>query len=314
MDEQCFHSYTAALYAARAKLKPLVLAGIQEGGQLMLTSDIENFPGRDKTGGAELMADMRRQAERFGAEVWMRDVKRVKCPDTPGEMFGIEMKKAGKIVQVEARSVIIATGAQARWLGVEGENALRGAGVSTCATCDGAFYEGKKVMVVGGGDNAMEEALFLTRFANSILLIHRRDGWRASKIMQERVAKHEKIEIRTNRTVRRWLIDGGNIGKEVKFIGAELEDPTKLGFREKEAFDGAFLAIGHDPVTAFLEDTGVEIDGEGYLIQKHHSMTSIPGMFAAGDVSDKRYRQAITAASAGCMAAMDAQRWLEALQ
>jgi thioredoxin reductase (NADPH) len=199
--------------------------------------------------------------------------------------------------------VIISTGAESIWLGVEGEDAQKGRGISTCATCDGAFFKDEEVLVIGGGDSAMEEATFLTRFASKVTLLHRRDTWRASKVMLDRARTNEKIEIRPFRQVVEWLSDDSGL------TGAVLEDPRD-GSREEILATGAFIAIGHKPITAFLEGQ-VETDDEGYILHKHHSMTSIEGVFAAGDVVDTRYRQAITAAGMGCQAAMDAERWLE---
>ena len=289
--------YTAGLYTARAMLNPLMFAGYMSGGQLMLTSDIENFPGYPQgIGGPEMMMDLRAQAERFGLEVQDRNVgsgdfsSRPFMVETEGEKFF-------------ANAVIICTGAEAIWLGAEGEDEQKGRGISTCATCDGAFFRDEEIIVVGGGDSAMEEATFLTRFASKVTLLHRRDVFRASKVMYERAVNHPKIEIQTFRQVKKWLSD------EKGLSGAVLEDPRD-GSEYEIACTGAFIAIGHKPSTQFLGGQ-VETDEEGYLIHTEHTMTNVPGVFAAGDVVDTRYRQAITAAGQGCAAAIDAERWLE---
>ena len=289
--------YTAGLYAARALLEPLMFAGYMSGGQLMLTSDVENFPGYPAgIGGPDMMVHMREQAERFGLEIHDRNVERVDFSERP---FGVWVEGE----EYRAEAVIICTGAEAIWLGVEGEDAQKGRGISTCATCDGAFFKEQDVIVVGGGDSAMEEAIFLTRFASKVTIVHRREGFRASKVMYERAVSHPKIEIRTHRQVKRWLSDENGLS------GAVLEDP-RAGNEEEISCTGAFIAIGHKPMTGFL-DGEVEMDGSGYILHFEHTMTSVPGVFAAGDVVDKRYRQAITAAGMGCEAAMDAEKWLE---
>ncbi len=289
--------YTAGLYAARALLEPLMFAGYMSGGQLMLTSDVENFPGYPKgIGGPEMMIEMREQAERFGLEVHDKNVERVDFSSRPHKVW-VEGE------EFQAESVIICTGAEAIWLGVEGEEAQKGRGISTCATCDGAFFRDEEVIVVGGGDSAMEEATFLTRFASKVTIIHRRGFFRASKVMYERAESHPKIEIRTFRQVKSWTSDDNGL------TGAILEDPRD-GSEEEISCTGAFIAIGHKPITQYLEGQ-VETDGEGYIIHKVNTMTSVDGVFAAGDVVDTRYRQAITAAGMGCQAAIDAERWLE---
>ncbi len=289
--------YTAGLYTARAMLNPLMFAGYMSGGQLMLTSDIENFPGYPQgIGGPEMMMDLRAQAERFGLEVQDRNVGSVDFSSRP---FMVETEGE----KFFANAVIICTGAEAIWLGAEGEDEQKGRGISTCATCDGAFFHDEEIIVVGGGDSAMEEATFLTRFASKVTLLHRRDVFRASKVMYERAANHPKIEIQTFRQVKKWLSD------EKGLSGAVLEDPRD-GSEHEIACTGAFIAIGHKPITQFLGEQ-VETDEEGYLIHTEHTMTNIPGVFAAGDVVDTRYRQAITAAGQGCAAAIDAERWLE---
>ena len=289
--------YTAGLYAARALLEPLMFAGYMSGGQLMLTSDVENFPGYPAgIGGPDMMVHMREQAERFGLEIQDRNVERVDFSERP---FGVWVEGE----EHRAEAVIICTGAEAIWLGVEGEDEQKGRGISTCATCDGAFFKAQDVIVVGGGDSAMEEAIFLTRFASKVTIVHRREGFRASKVMYERAVSHPKIEIRTHRRVKRWLSDENGLS------GAVLEDP-RGGNEEEISCTGAFIAIGHKPMTGFL-DGEVEKDDSGYILHFEHTMTRVPGVFAAGDVVDKRYRQAITAAGMGCEAAMDAEKWLE---
>ena len=289
--------YTAGLYSARAMMEPMMFAGYMSGGQLMLTSDIENFPGYPQgIGGPEMMIDLRSQAERFGLKVVDKNVERVDFSSRP---FGIWVEGE----EFRAETVIICTGAEAIWLGAEGEQEQKGRGISTCATCDGAFFKGDEVIVVGGGDSAMEEATFLTRFASKVTIIHRRDVFRASKVMLERAKNHPKIEIRAHRQVKEWLSDDKGL------TGAVLEDPRDGSLEEIEC-TGAFIAIGHRPITGFLGGQ-VDTDEEGYIIHSEHTMTSIPGIFAAGDVVDTRYRQAITAAGMGCQAAIDAERWLE---
>ena len=290
--------YTAGLYAARAMLEPLMFAGYMSGGQLMLTSDIENFPGYPKgIGGPEMMMELREQAERFGLEVHDKNVDSV---DLSARPFAVSVEGQ----TYHANAVIVCTGAESIWLGAEGEEAQKGRGISTCATCDGAFFREEEVIVVGGGDSAMEEATFLTRFASKVTLVHRRDVFRASQVMYDRAAAHPKIEIKTVRQVDRWLSDDKGLS------GAVLVDPRD-GTEEEIACTGAFIAIGHKPITTFL-DGQIETDDEGYILHKEHTMTSVPGVFAAGDVVDTRYRQAITAAGMGCQAAIDAERWLEA--
>ncbi|MBR19137.1 MAG: thioredoxin-disulfide reductase [Euryarchaeota archaeon] len=289
--------YTAGLYSARAMMEPMMFAGYMSGGQLMLTSDIENFPGYPQgIGGPEMMIDLRSQAERFGLEVVDKNVERVDFSSRPFKVW-VEGE------EFRAETVIICTGAEAIWLGAEGEQGQKGRGISTCATCDGAFFRDDEVIVVGGGDSAMEEATFLTRFASKVTIIHRRDVFRASKVMLERAKNHPKIEIRAHRQVKEWLSDDKGL------TGAVLEDPRD-GSLEEIACAGAFIAIGHRPITEFLSGQ-VDTDEEGYIIHSEHTMTSVPGIFAAGDVVDTRYRQAITAAGMGCQAAIDAERWLE---
>jgi len=289
--------YTAGLYSARALLEPLMFAGYMSGGQLMLTSDIENFPGYPEgIGGPEMMIQLREQAEKFGLEVQDKNVERVDFSEKPFKIW-VEGE------EYRSKSVIICTGAESIWLGAEGEEEQKGRGISTCATCDGAFFREQEVLVIGGGDSAMEEATFLTRFASKVTLLHRRDVFKASKVMYERALNNSKIEIKTFRIVKSWLSD------ETGLSGAILEDPRD-GSTEEISCTGAFIAIGHKPITNFLEEQ-VETDDSGYILAKMHTMTSVDGVFAAGDVVDTRYRQAITAAGMGCQAAMDAEKWLE---
>ncbi|HEX2183027.1 MAG TPA: thioredoxin-disulfide reductase [Rubrobacteraceae bacterium] len=290
--------YTAALYAARANLDVLMFQGFEVGGQLMLTSDVENYPGyREGVMGPDMMDDFEAQAARFGAKMRPENVERVDLSERPFKLWA-----EGEEEPVLARSVVIATGAKAKWLGLPGEQRLMGRGVSGCATCDGFFFKDKRVAVVGGGDTAMEEALFLTKFAGEVLLIHRRDEFRASKIMLERARNNPTITFLTDTVVQDILGEEGVEGIRVK--------NTKTGAESDLEVDGFFAAIGHAPATDLFKGQ-VEMDEGGYVIQKEHTMTSVPGVFAAGDVSDKRYRQAVTAAGDGCRAAIDAERWLE---
>ena len=289
--------YTAGLYAARAMLDPLMFAGYMSGGQLMLTSDIENFPGYPQgIGGPEMMMQLREQAERFGLEVQDRNVESVDLLQRP-------YKVTVEGEEFLTNAIIISTGAESIWLNAPGEAEQKGRGISTCATCDGAFFKEEEVLVIGGGDSACEEATFLTRFASKVTLIHRRDVFKASTIMYERAANNDKIEIKTFRQVKEWLSDDNGL------TGAILEDPRD-GSTEEISATGAFIAIGHKPITGFLNGQ-VETDENGYIIHKQHTMTSVEGVFAAGDVVDTRYKQAITAAGMGCQAAIDAEKWLE---
>src|SRR5438874_1787008 len=290
--------YTAALYAARANLRPLVIEGFSWGGQLMVTSDVENYPGYpDGVMGPEMMAEFRRQAERFGAEFVTDDVTRVDFSERPFRVW-VEGD------EYQARSVIVATGASARWLGLESEDRLKNHGVSACATCDGAFFRDKHIYVVGGGDTAFEEALFLTRFGYKVTLVHRRDEFRASQIMVDRARANDKIEFVTPFAVDEVL-------GEQSISGLVLRNTETDETREVEA-GALFVAIGHDPNTALFVDQ-LDHDENGYLVTHAHSTaTNVPGVFAAGDVQDHVYRQAVTAAGSGCMAALDAERFLAA--
>jgi thioredoxin reductase (NADPH) len=290
--------YTAALYAARANLDVLLFQGFEVGGQLMLTSDVENYPGyRDGVMGPDMMDDFEAQAARFGAKMRPQNVERVDFSERPFKLWAEDEDEP-----VFARAVVIATGAKAKWLGLPGEERLMGRGVSGCATCDGFFFKDKRVAVVGGGDTAMEEALFLTKFAAEVLLIHRRDQFRASKIMLDRAQKNPKITFITDTVIQDVLGEDSVEGVTIKNL--------KTGEEREVQVDGFFAAIGHAPATGIFEDH-VEMDDGGYILQKVNTMTSVPGVFAAGDVSDKRYRQAVTAAGDGCRAAIDAERWLE---
>jgi len=292
---------TAALYTARANLKPLLVEGIEAGGQLMLTTMVENWPGfRDGIMGPDLMADMRAQAERFGTDVVQGNVERVDLRSRP---FSIAFAD-GKTLTTEA--LIIATGASARWLEIGCDRKLSGHGVSTCATCDGYFFRGKPIAVVGGGDSAMEEAIYLTRFASKVTVIHRRDSLRASKIMQDKAFANPKIEFIWDSEIAdiRDLDRGEVTGIVVRNL--------KTGKLTDVALDGVFIAIGHTPNTALFRGQ-LELDEAGYVVTHHGSKTSCPGVFAAGDVQDHIYRQAITAAGSGCMAAIDAERYLDGL-
>jgi thioredoxin reductase (NADPH) len=292
--------YTAALYSARANLHPLVIEGFQWGGQLMITSDVENYPGYpDGVMGPEMMSDFRRQAERFGAEFLTDNVTRV---DFSGEPHRVWVGDD----EYQAKAVIVATGATARQLGLESERSLQGKGVTYCATCDGAFYREQEVIVVGGGDSAMEEAIFLTKFASKVTVVHRRNEFRASQIMLDRAHDNEKIEFVTPAVVEEVLA-----GDNGKMRGVLVSD-VDTGETEEIGASGLFVAIGHDPTTELFLDQ-LDHDDAGYLVTKPRSTeTNAPGIFAAGDVQDHTYRQAVTAAGSGCMAALDAEHWLAA--
>ena len=290
--------YTAGIYASRASLKPVLFEGLESGGQLMLTTDVENYPGFDSgIMGPDLMQIFKKQAERFGTEIKTETINSIKKIDG-----GFSLKSAKD--SYEFKSVIISSGASAKWLDVKGEKELQGHGVSACATCDGFFFKEKEVIVVGGGDSAMEEALFLTKFATKVYIVHRRDSFRASKIMQDRVLGNDKIEVLWNKEVTE--IHGSESVESVS-----LAD-TKDGSSSEVNIDGVFMAIGHTPNVDFLDGL-VELDEKGYVKTGFttETSTSVPGVFAAGDVADSIYRQAVTAAGTGCQAAIDAERWLD---
>lgn len=287
---------TAAIYAARAYLDPIVLAGSAPGGQLMITSDVENYPGfPEGIQGPELMAKFREQAERFGAQIEDVDVDRVDFSSRPFQLWA-------RGTEYRAEAVIVATGASALWLGLESEARLRGRGVSACATCDGFFFRDKQIAVVGGGDTALEEALFLTRFASHVNLLHRREQLRGSRIMQDRVLANPKITLHTNTVVEEVLGDAKVEGLRVR--------NTATGAERVMASDGLFVAIGYRPNTEAFADW-LDVDEKGYLVVHDETASKIEGVFIAGDVHDHRYRQAVTAAGDGCKAAIDAERWLE---
>jgi thioredoxin reductase (NADPH) len=288
---------TAAIYAARANLEPIVLAGSAPGGQLMITSDVENYPGFPMgIQGPELMAAFREQAERFGTEIVDVDIERVDFSARPFRIWA-------RGTEYKAEAVIVATGASALWLGLESETRMRGRGVSACATCDGFFFRDKEIAVVGGGDTALEEATFLTRFASKVHLLHRRDQFRASKIMLDRAVAHPKIEIHTNTEVDEVL-------GTAKVTGLRVRD-TETGETRELPMEGLFIAIGYRPNTEAFRDW-LDVDEKGYLVVRDETGSKIEGVFIAGDVHDHRYRQAVTAAGDGCKAAIDAERWLEA--
>lgn len=289
--------YTAALYTARAQLKPLVFEGTSFGGALMTTTDVENYPGfREGITGPELMDEMREQALRFGADLRMEDVESVSLDRPIKEVVTAEGET------YRARAVILAMGAAARYLHVPGEQELLGRGVSSCATCDGFFFRDQDIAVVGGGDSAMEEATFLTRFARSVTIVHRRDEFRASRIMLDRARNNDKIRFLTNHTV--VAVDG-----DTTVTGLRLRD-TVTGSETNLPVTGVFVAIGHEPRSELVRDV-LDLDPDGYvLVQGRTTSTSLPGVFAAGDLVDRTYRQAVTAAGSGCAAAIDAERWL----
>jgi thioredoxin reductase (NADPH) len=292
--------WTAALYAARAMLEPIVISGLQPGGQLTITTDVENYPGfADPIQGPWLMEQMQLQAERMGSKTIHDHVSRVDLSRRP---FVIETESSGRIT---ADSIIVATGAQAKWLGLESEEKFKGYGVSACATCDGFFFRNKHVVVVGGGNTALEEALFLTNFASKVTLVHRRDGFRGERILQERVYANPKIEVVWNATIGEVM----GSGQPLKVEGVKLVD-TRTGQPTILPCDGVFVAIGHAPATELFRGQ-LDIKPSGYLsVKPGTALTNVPGVFAAGDVADEHYRQAVTAAGMGCMAALDAERYL----
>jgi thioredoxin reductase (NADPH) len=301
---------TAAIYAARAQLEPLVIDGPQPGGQLTITTEVENYPGfANAIMGPVLMDEFRTQAERFGTEIINVWIDRVDLASRPFTLYGKESEDSGEITHViKADSLIISTGASAKWLGVPGEapvpEGLGGAGVSACATCDGFFFRDKEIVVVGGGDTAMEEALFLTKFASRVTVIHRRDAFRASKIMQDRVLAHEKINVLWNTEVREILGTKDNGVESVRIFNNRSNEETLFPTQ------GVFIAIGHKPNTELFKGV-LNMDDVGYLKTDGRTMkTNVPGVFACGDAQDSYYRQAVTAAGTGCMAAIDAERYL----
>lgn len=288
-------AYTAAIYAARASLRTVIFTGDIPGGQLLLTSEVENFPGfRNGILGPDLMEEMRAQAERFKVEMKDQFIDRIE----PGKLHTVEVRSGEK---VQAKTIIIATGAQARWLGLKNETRLMGRGISACATCDGYFFQDKQVVVVGGGDTAMEEALTLTKFASKVIVVHRRDELRASKIMQERAKSHAKIEFI-------WHSAVADVLGEDMVSGVELTN-LQTNQRSVVSCSGLFVAIGHIPATDFIKKM-IDLDTQGYVVVRNNVFTNIDGIFAAGDVADKRYRQAITAAADGCRAALEAEHFL----
>ena len=291
---------TAALYSARANLHPLLIEGLDAGGQLMLTTLVENFPShKDGIMGPDLMAEMRVQAEKFGAEIMQNHVNMADLCAQP-----MMVKTSGEAYT--ARTLIIATGASARLLGLPSERALMGHGVSTCATCDGYFFRGQEIAVVGGGDSAVEEAVFLTRFASKVTLVHRRDTLRASKIMQDRARANLKIAWRLDSEVEDIT------GSSTDGVTGMVVRHNKTGARTEVPLSGVFVAIGHTPNTSLVKGQ-LELDGNGYIVTHNGTQTSVPGVFACGDVQDHTYRQAITAAGSGCMAALDAERFLDSM-
>ncbi|MFV0624583.1 thioredoxin-disulfide reductase [Sphingomonas sp. ac-8] len=291
---------SAAIYGARAGMNPIVVQGIQPGGQLTTTTDVENYPGfAEVIQGPWLMEQMQAQAEHVGTRMMYDTIVEVDVSQRPFRLIG----DGGDVYEGEV--LVIATGAQARWLGLDSEEALKGKGVSACATCDGFFYRGKKVAVIGGGNTAVEEALYLTNHSPDVTIIHRRDSFRAERILQERLFAHESVNVLWNKKVERFLDGGGNVG----LVGIELKD-TVTGELSELAVDGGFVAIGHHPATELFRGH-VELDDDGYIVvEKGSTRTNVPGVFACGDVTDKVYRQAVTAAGTGCMAALDAERFL----
>lgn len=292
---------TASLYTARANLKPLLIEGLESGGQLMLTTMVENWPGfRDGIMGPDLMTEMRVQAERFGTEILQGDVATVDLQQAP---FKVTLADKQSFT---SDTLIVATGAAARWLDIGSDRKLSGHGVSTCATCDGYFFRGRPIAVVGGGDSAMEEAIYLTKFASKVTVIHRRNTLRASKIMQDKALANEKIEFIWDTEILevRDVVKGEVTGVLLRNVKTEKQ--------QELAVDGVFIAIGHTPNTSLFKDQ-IDLDSAGYIVTSQGTRTSIPGVFAAGDVQDHLYRQAITAAGSGCMAAMDAERYVENL-
>jgi thioredoxin reductase (NADPH) len=289
-------AYTAAIYAARANMDPIIFGGVSMGGQLMITSEVENFPGfPEPIQGPELMERMQKQVERLGVKIINEYVVKVDLSRRPFDVETTEGTKAS------AQALIVATGANAKWLGIDSEKRLMGHGVSACATCDGFFFKNKEVVVVGGGDTAMEEATFLTKFASKVVVVHRRDSLRASKIMQDRAKKNPKISFIWDTAIEEITGNGHVDGVKLKNLKTAEVNQLKC--------DGVFMAIGHQPTTEFLGNQ-LKLDENGYIVTDDRTRTSVSGVFAAGDVMDHRYRQAVTAAGNGCKAALEAERWL----
>ena len=287
---------TAALYAGRAEIEPLVLTGLQPGGQLTITTDVENYPGfPEGVQGPELMQKLTKQAERFGANILQENVVSVDLSTKP-------YKVKTDASEYQAKSIIIATGSEVKWLGLENETRLRGKGVTACATCDGFFFYDFDILVIVGGDSSMEEALFLTKFGKSVTIVHRRDEFKASKIMLKRAQENPKISFITDVTILDIL------GQD-SFTGIRIKD-NKTGEERDIVAQGYFVAIGHTPAVQIFKDAGIELDDKGYIAQKHFTQTNIPGVFVAGDVHDHRYRQAVVSAGEGCKAALDAEKYL----
>jgi len=294
--------YTAAIYTARANLNPVIIEGNLRGGQLMITTEVENFPGfPEGVQGPELMEKFRQQAEKFGTAFISGEVTKIDASSRPFKIWVNDSE------MIEAKTLIVATGASAQLMNIPSEKEYMGFGVSACATCDGFFFRGKEVIVIGGGDTAMEEAVFLTRFCTKVYVVHRRDKLRASKIMQDKALNNPKIEFIWDSVIDEILGTQENGIKKV--TGARLKN-VKTGTLTEKPIDGIFMAIGHKPNTGFLKGI-IELDEKGYIVLKEHSQTSVPGIFACGDVKDLRYRQAITAAGSGCMAALDVEHFLE---
>ncbi len=295
---------SAAIYGARAGMEPIVVQGIQPGGQLMTTTDVENYPGfRDVVQGPWLMGEMQAQAEHVGTRMMWDTIVDIDLTNRPFRLIG----DSGEVYEGEV--LVIATGAQARWLGLESEDMLKGKGVSACATCDGFFYRGKKVAVIGGGNTAVEEALYLTNHSDDVTVIHRRDSFRAERILQQRLFASDKIKVLWNKQVERFIGDGTPHG----LVAIELMD-TVTGQLSVIEVDGGFVAIGHHPATELFRGH-LALDEDGYIaVETGSTRTSVPGVFACGDVMDKVYRQAVTAAGTGCMAALDAERFLQAAE
>jgi len=295
---------SAAIYGARAGMAPIVVQGIQPGGQLTTTTDVENYPGfKDVIQGPWLMEQMTAQAEHVGTRMMWDTIVQVDLTSRPFRLIG----DSGDVY--EGDTLVIATGAQAKWLGIDSEEPMKGKGVSACATCDGFFYRGKKVAVIGGGNTAVEEALYLTNHSPDVTLIHRRDSLRSEKILQERLFAHKGVTVLWNKEVREFVDGGGNAG----LVALELED-TVTGERSRLSVDGGFVAIGHHPATELFRGH-IDLDSDGYIsVETGSTRTSVEGVFACGDVADKVYRQAVTAAGTGCMAALDAERFLAAAE